>query len=412
MVGISLGALVGIAGGLAPSVAAADVQSQQWYLKGMSAEKIWRVSTGEGVKVAVIDSGVNPNTASLKGQILTDNPTYNATKDADGHGTSMAEVIAGTGDGGGIQGIAPGVKIRPYRIALGEEVEDREQREKFPGPTEVIRAAADSDVQIINMSYGGMNPTADEKAAVQYAQSKGKLLFAGVGNTGDKDNDIQYPAAYRGVTGVAALDKSGRVGKFSQHGDYVDVSAPGLDIPGWCDGTFKSYCTKDKGTSYSTAYASASAALIWSAHPDWTANQVLRVLIDTAGRDWPKDEPSNYLGYGVVRPARNLLRHEGDPGPADVDPITGRTVAMPAGGGQGETAGPASSSAPSASASQSSQASGDTSGKASEDKPSAAGSSADSSDGRTGLWIALGSVAALAVLGGGGVAVVRSRRGH
>ncbi|WP_263165215.1 S8 family serine peptidase [Streptomyces sp. SCSIO ZS0520] len=377
----------------------------------MSAEKIWKVSTGRGVKVAVIDTGVNANTSSLKGQVLTDEVpkkvSYHATGDYTGHGTTMAEVIAGTGAGGGLRGIAPGAKVVPYRVLLNG-LEDKNEIKRTPEPSEALRAAADTDVKVINMSMGVYAATPDMKAAVQYAYSKGKLMFAAVGNTAKEKNLIGYPAAFRGVVGVSALDQNGKVGEFSQHGDYIDLSAPGLDLPRWCDSTFESYCGKSQGTSFSAAYASASAALIWSAHPDWTSHQVLRVLIDTAGRDWPKDERSNYLGYGVVRPARNLLRHEGDPGPADVDPITGRTVAMPAGGGQGEAAEPESSSAPSASGSESSQASGNTSGKASEDKPSAAGSSDD----RTGLWIALGSVAALAVLGGGGVAVVRSRRGH
>ena len=70
---------------------------------------------------------------------------------------------------------------------------------------------------------------------------------------------------------------------YSQHGDVVDIAAPGSDIPGWCDKTFKTYCGGDGGTSSATAIASASAALIWSLHPDWTANQVLRVMFDTAG---------------------------------------------------------------------------------------------------------------------------------
>ncbi len=131
-------------------------------------------------------------------------------------------------------------------------------------------------------------------------------MFAAVGNDAEKKNLIDYPAAYDGVVGVAAADDSGKVGKFSEHGDYVDLAAPGLSIPRWCDATFTSYCGEAEGTSPAAAIASGSAALVWSAHPDWTANQVLRVLTDTASRDWPKDKPSNYLGYGLIRPARNL----------------------------------------------------------------------------------------------------------
>lgn len=102
------------------------------------------------------------------------------------------------------------------------------------------------------------------------------------------------------------MDKAGKVGKFSNHGYAVDLAAPGVNLPSWCDATFRSYCSHGYGTSDATAIASASAALIWSAHPDWTANQVLRALIDTAGREWPKETPSNYLGYGIVRPRKVL----------------------------------------------------------------------------------------------------------
>jgi len=87
----------------APSVFAADVQSKQWYLEAMQAEEMWKVATGEGIKVAVIDTGVNPSTPSLKGQVLkgldateADGDEYD---DYSGHGTTMAELISGTGKG-------------------------------------------------------------------------------------------------------------------------------------------------------------------------------------------------------------------------------------------------------------------------------------------------------------------------
>ncbi|MEU5811198.1 S8 family serine peptidase [Streptomyces sp. NPDC047718] len=81
------------------------------------------------------------------------------------------------------------------------------------------------------------------------------------------------------------------------------------------------WCVQDGGTSYATALASASAALVWSAHPDWTANQVARVLIKTAGTTAEGGEHSNWIGYGVARPRKVLLDHEGDPGAPDVDPL-------------------------------------------------------------------------------------------
>ncbi|MFF3313215.1 S8 family serine peptidase [Streptomyces sp. NPDC002952] len=359
---------------------------------------MWKVSTGKGVKVAVLDTGIDTSTSSLQGQLLTgDIPkgvTYGATKDYDGHGTSMAELIAGTGRGGGIKGLAPGAKIIPIRVALST-LKDTAEFKRSPSPADAIRAAADTDAQIINMSFGSFVPDDEEKAAVKYAASKGKLLIAGAGNGGGSDNEdfLGYPAAYPEVVGVGAADESGAVGEFSQSGDFISLAAPGLDVPVWCDNTFQRYC-KNRGTSQASAIASAAAALVWSAHPEWTANQVLRVLIDTAARDWPKNTPSKYLGYGLIRPSANLLKGKGDPGPADVNPITNEKTPAGAAGATPSTSVPASSQPPK------STSGGET---------SAAGSSSEPSDGNT-LWVVLGAVAAAAVIGGGGFAVLRARR--
>ncbi|MCW7946880.1 hypothetical protein AAW14_34070 [Streptomyces hygroscopicus] len=361
----------------------------------MQADQMWKVSTGKGVKVAVIDSGVNPSTSSLKGQVLADEvPTavsYHVTKDYMGHGTTMAELIAGTGSGGGLKGLAPGAKIVPFRIAV-DALKDKNERAKTSTIAAAIRAAADSDAKIISMSFGSPGDNSDEETAVKYAQSKGKLMFAAVGNDAATAKTIDYPAAYPYVVGVAAADETGKVGKFSQHGDYVDLSAPGLDVPAWCDTTFKAYCN-GAGTSAATAITSASAALIWSAHPDWTANQVLRSLIDTASRSWPADKPSVYLGYGLVRPRKVLEDSSYNPGPANSDPLAKQNADDP----EAQT---------SASAPTSSQPSKTTTGGGT----SAAGSSSKSSD-DTMVWVVVGAAAAVLVIGGAAFAVVRSRRG-
>jgi subtilisin family serine protease len=362
----------------------------------MKADEMWKMSTGKGVKVAVIDSGVNPDTSSLKGQVLTHEVpqavAYGATVDYSGHGTTMAELIVGTGAGDGLKGLAPGAKIVPYRIAF-DDLKDRTEREKTATSAQAIRAAADSDAKIISMSFGSPGDSPEEEAAVKYAQSKGKLMFAAVGNDGERKNFIGYPAAYPYVVGVAASDENGTVGKFSDHGNYVDLASPGLNVPGWCDETFRSYCT-GKGTSQATAIAASSAALIWSAHPNWAANQVLASLIDTAGRDWAKDDPSTYLGYGLIRPRKVLENSDFNPGAATTDPLAKENAA-------GVTDDPSDS--PSASASASSQPGESTSGG----QTSVAGSSS----GNTTMWVALGAAAAALLIGGGAFAVIRSRRG-
>lgn len=397
----ALGALAILSVGLAPSASAADVQSQQWYLSAMKADEMWKVSTGKGVKVAVVDTGVNPDTPSLKGQVLVGEVSkavgYKATEDYLGHGTSMAELIAGTGAGDGLKGLAPEAKIVPYRIAL-RGLNSETEKKKAPEPAAVIRAVADTDIKIISMSFGIDVDFPEMREAVEYARSKGKLMIASTGNKAEEKNFIGYPAAYPYVVGVAASDESGKVGKFSEHGNYVDLAAPGLDVPTWCDETFQSYCV-GVGTSMATAITSASAALIWSAHPDWTANQVLASLIETAGRDWAKDDPSTYLGYGLIRPRKVLEDSNFNPGAAGTDPLAKENA-------RGVT-GVATNNSPSPSASTSSQPPKDTSGG----QTSAAGSSSDSSDDNTTMWVALGAAAAVLVIGGGAFAVVRSRRG-
>ncbi|PJN24351.1 serine protease [Streptomyces sp. CB02613] len=377
--------------------AAADAQSKQWYLTSMQAEDMWEVTTGEGVKVAVVDTGVNPSTPSLRGQVLKGVDVTGApgdeTDDYHGHGTTMAELIAGTGKGGGLKGLAPGAEIIPVRMS---DVDFMAKRNTVIGDmTKAIRAAADSDAQIINVSMADDLSNRDEREAVKYAQSKGKLVIAGVGNEGHEDNWQQYPAAYPEVVGVASADRKGKVSYYSQHSGSVDVASPGSDIPKWCDNSFKNYCDGDGGTSAATAIASASAALVWSLHPDWTANQVLNVLFDTAGRDWEDGVRSKYLGHGLIRPSMNILKGKGDPGPPDISPLT-----------KEKTTGPAKSSEPSSSKSGSPQPAknGEAVDKAVAVKES------NSSDSGNQLGLILGVAAAVAVLGGVAYAVVRRRK--
>ncbi|MEV0494560.1 S8 family serine peptidase [Streptomyces atratus] len=379
--------------GVVPSAMAADVQSKQWYLSAMQAEEMWKVTTGAGIKVAVIDSGVNPSTPSLKGQVLkgfdatgADGDEYD---DYRGHGTTMAELIAGTGKGGGLRGLAPGAKIIPMRIT-DTEFQNQHSVNAYDSE-DAIRAAADSGAKIISMSFGSEFPTQGERDAVQYAQDKGKLFFASVGNGAQSGNKEEYPAAYPQVIGVAAADRNGKVAEYSQYGQIADIAAPGSDIPRWCDETFQRYCDGN-GTSPATAIASASAALVWSAHPDWTANQVLNVLFDTASRDWEKGTLSKYLGHGLIRPSMNILKGKGNPGAPDISPLT-----------KEKTSGSSASPAPSASASSQP----DKNEKA--DDAAMAGSSTEKDD-NSQLGLIIGGAAAVILLGGGAFTLVRKRR--
>ncbi|MFJ3781401.1 S8 family serine peptidase [Streptomyces sp. NPDC090093] len=393
--------------GAAPAAVAADAHPGQWYLEAMGAEDIWKKATGKGIKVAVIDTGVNPNTPSLKGKVLkgwdASNTKGDETDDYRGHGTTMAELIVGSGANGGVKGLAPDARVIPYRVSDTER--QHERGVNAFDLEEAVKAAVDSDAQIINISMASDYSDIYTQEALQRANEKGKLVFAGAGNTAKKGNKKQYPAAYPEVVAVAATDREGVVGDYSQHGDYIDLAAPGSDIPGWCDKNFKSYCTED-GTSNASAIASATAALIWSVHPDWTANQVLRVMLESAARgsDWKPGTLSSYLGHGIVRPNAHINRGLGKPGDPNVNPLTNtRTIGAPGPTPSSDASSPNGSPEPSAS--DVTQA---PDGKPTSDTVVAGSSGSTEGGGRTGLVV--GAVAAVAVAAGAGFVIVRRRR--
>ncbi|MGW3515705.1 S8 family serine peptidase [Streptomyces hydrogenans] len=402
--------------GVAPTAVAADARSQQWYLDAMKAEEIWKKATGKGITVAVIDSGVDPDTPSLKGKVLkgwdASESKGDETDDYSGHGTSVAEVIVGSGAGGGIRGLAPDARVIPYRVADTER--QNEQAVNAFDMEESIKAAADSDAKIINVSVASDYYNEGIREAVKYAQGKGKLVFAGAGNNATKGNKPQYPASYPEAVAVAASDRDGSVAEYSQHGDTIDIAAPGTDVPGYCDKSLAKYCL-NYGTSFSTAIASASAALIWSMHPDWTGNQVLRVMLDSAARGdgWEPGTVSDFLGHGIVRPNAHVSRGEGDPGDANISPLThkptgGAAGATPSATASGTAAPGTSTTAPSATASTQAPDGEQTSGAPVAGSTESAAADADGGS-STGLVIGI-AAAVVVVLAGAGFVLARRRR--
>ncbi|WP_405476544.1 type VII secretion-associated serine protease mycosin [Streptomyces sp. NBC_00009] len=370
---------------------AETVRDQQWYLDAMRAEQMWKTSTGKGVTVAVIDSGVDPDLADLRGQVLPGKDYSrhpgDEHSDYDGHGTRMAVLIAATGAKGVMQGsygLAPGAKILPIRVP---DFIEKSRKDGNPDdyPTYISKAiqyAADSDAQVINISLGSEDHAQKLDDAVAYALSKNKLVFASVGNTGAGTNRVEYPAGTPGVVGVGAIDKNVKATRESQHGPQVDLVAPGADMVAACKGG--SELCDSHGTSDATALASASAALIWSQHPDWTNNQVLRVLLNTASGPVSGKERTDSIGYGAVRP-RIALTDPGNPGRADEYPLPDYKSGGSAAAQGGASAKPSTGASASPAA-----ASGDES--------------------RALPWI-LAGVSALVLMGaGGGALAVRSHR--
>lgn len=390
----ALGALLLLGGAVAPAATADTMRDREWYLDRMQAPQMWKVSTGKGITVAVLDTGVIPSVSELTGKVLPGKnfvePERGAHKDKDGHGTAMAMLIAGNGvNDQGVKGLAPDARILPLTV-FGSSKESGTN--SVPALVEAIRYAADSEARVINMSLGFEYYLLDKgergqiQQAVDYAVKRGKLLLAGTGNRGDKENDLAYPAASLGVAGIGAVDKTSSVAKFSVSGPQVALAAPGKDIPILCGGGMAGYCSS-WGTSQATAIASASAALIWSMHPDWTGNQVLRVLMNTAGKPTEGTVPSRYIGYGTVRPRMAVLGDPGDPGPADVNPLVAARA----------SASPSAPASPSASSEQSAP-------------PAASG--AESEDGKDGVgatvWIIAGA-GVVVVVGVGAVFLLRRR---
>ncbi|MFI1797023.1 type VII secretion-associated serine protease mycosin [Streptomyces sp. NPDC020379] len=323
---------------------AESVRSQQWHLDAMHADEMWQVSTGKGITVAVIDTGVDDTLPDLHGQVLEgkdfSNQTGGAHTDVANHGTQMAVLIAGTGKrpgGNGSFGLAPGVKILPLRVSDGADSKNEAEATRNFSATvsAAIRYAADSDAKILSISMGQQSGDVQIQKAVRYARDKGKLILAAVGNNGEKGNAVEYPAATPGVLGVAAVDRDGMATRESEHGPQVDLAAPGEGIVSACVGGTQ--LCKGHGTSAATALTSASAALIWSVHPTWTANQITRVLINTAGAPESGEKRTDLIGYGTVRP-RIALKDPGDPGPADVNPLDGPESKSAAGEVQKPTA--------------------------------------------------------------------------
>ncbi|MFJ3580631.1 S8 family peptidase [Streptomyces sp. NPDC090127] len=378
----------------APAAQADDMRERQWYLDAMKADELWKVSTGKGITVAVLDTGVDSTVSELGGKVLPGRnfsdsgggPGRIDGRDDDRHGTNMAIAIAGNGANGGVKGIAPDATILPVKtgdyVVFGNSA-----------TLKGIRYAVDSGARVINISSAGPadhGTDRDWQEVVSYAQQKGVLIFAGAGNDGLEMP--QYPAAVPGVVAVGALDTKGKVAKFSNYGSHLALAAPGVEIPGRCTNDKTKYCAL-QGTSQATALASGSAALIWSAHPDWTANQVLRVMMETAGH--VGEVPSKYIGYGSIRPAQILLEGKGDPGDPNVNPL------LAAQRSQSPT--PQTSPSP-----DSTGASGDNGPAQEPKKPESA---ARPDEGGFPLWgIAVSAVAVVAVIGVVVAAGKRNRR--
>lgn len=284
----------------------------QWHLPRIGSSPAWSLTTGSSsVVVAVVDSGVYPSHPDLASKLV---PGWNFVKDnADttdvlGHGTAVAgSVAAATNNGIGVAGVSWGSRVMPL-VAV-----DADDFAAYSDIAAAIQYAADHGVRVINVSVGGVNASNTLQKAVDYAWSKGALVFASAMN--QAVSTPYYPAACARAVAVSATDFNDRLASFSNYGGWITLSAPGTGILTTADGGGYSY---HNGTSFASPIAAGVAALVLSVNPRLTNAEVLSILKKTA--DLPPGSlppgatvaasPDPYFGWGRINAYRAVLAAE------------------------------------------------------------------------------------------------------
>ncbi|GGP38982.1 S8 family serine peptidase [Saccharothrix coeruleofusca] len=290
---------------LVPGAARAQtIEEQQWHLGELGVHRAHALSRGDGVLVAVVDSGVDDTRPDLAGQLLPGTGFGSAagtdgTEDTDGHGTAMATLIAGRAVDGGALGVAPGAKVLP--VSVGADGENF----TLDAVSQGIRWAVDRGAKVINLSLTSVATlTPDLLRAVNYAFDHDVVVVAGTGNAGEEH--VGAPANIRGVIAVSGTVPGGGVWPDSNTGPETVLAAPAREIvtavPLSVSDT--GYAAVD-GTSAATALVSGAAALVRAAHPELDAGNVVNRLIMSA-KDLLDPGRDRATGYGLVDPVGAL----------------------------------------------------------------------------------------------------------
>jgi type VII secretion-associated serine protease mycosin len=275
---------------------APKVPSEPWAQQRFDYERLWKLTRGGGVTVAVVDTGVDGSHPQLAGQVVKSvDVSKTGPRDCLGHGTLVAGIVGALDQRDRDRpfvGIAPRAKIVSVKYTNEKHTEGAD-----PNLAKAIRTAADTKgVRVINVSSTAPD-TPDLQAAVKYAQSRDILIVAAAGNVQDEDKGKElpaYPAGYDGVVGVAAVDENGQISDFSNARTQIAVAAPGRNIIStWPGGGYAS----DEGTSFAAPFVSGLAALIRSFRPRLTYLQVANRIRETA-----EGTSGAGSGKGIVNP--------------------------------------------------------------------------------------------------------------
>ncbi|PIR16620.1 MAG: hypothetical protein COV48_09575 [Elusimicrobia bacterium CG11_big_fil_rev_8_21_14_0_20_64_6] len=235
-----------------PLPAGVDAAEVPWGIARVDAPAAWAVTRGEGVKVAVIDTGIDCNHSDLKANCAGGYNALDSKKpymDDNAHGTHVAGTIAGVLDGKGVVGVAP--KARLYAVKVLD-------KDGAGGLSSIIKGliwAGNNRMDVANMSLGAPMGTIFMRAALKYASARGVAVFAAAGNDG---GSVNYPGAYPEAIAISALAPNETIAKFSSRGNQVAFIAPGVDVkssvPG---GGYDNYA----GTSMATPHMTGLGAL-------------------------------------------------------------------------------------------------------------------------------------------------------
>lgn len=271
--------------------------SKQWNFRNINVEQAWDETKGDGITVAVIDTGVSkvPDlklTKFVKGYDFVNNK--DDASDDNGHGTHVAGTIAqSTNNGYGVAGIAYQANIMPLKVLSGSG------GGTIADIAEAIKFAADNDADVINMSLGGGGASNMIEEAIKYAHSKGVVIIAAAGNEGR--NSSSYPARYPDVMSVSATDAAGDKASYSNFGAGVDISAPGGSETGKIiqntvdPSSGESVFVGFQGTSMAAPHVAGVAALVRATGVE-DPTEVVNILKQSSRR--VQEDHLNHFGAG------------------------------------------------------------------------------------------------------------------